>query len=574
MRLKIFFVTIILCFILLLYGLFYTQIVKGSYYQERSEDNRIVGVPLEAPRGKMFDRNGKTLVDNRISFDVAVVYKDAKNFAKLATFLSDILKVDCTHLMSALERAKERPFTPTVILEDIGKTNAIILEQKKIDYPGLMISTRPRRDYIYGEVASAFTGYLGMISEDELTRFRRYGYTIKDLIGRSGLEKKYDHYLRGVQGGMQLETDSLGRQKKMLYAKEPEVGKSLYLTIDIDLQSYCDEAMGKRKGSIIVMNPQNGEILAFISKPAFDPNIFVMPDKLKNVRDILKYIQGDYPPLNRGVSCAYPPGSIFKVVVGVAALETGRFSRDATLGCSGTFSLGKSVFRCWREKGHGAQVIVDAIKHSCNVFFYQLGLRAGVNDIFLYADKFGFGNPTGIDLPGEIRGLLPSIRWKRANKKEAWYPGDTVNYSIGQGFLLVTPIQVVRMMAAVANGGYLVAPYIVDKIDIVDIANPKLEKIEVSEEVLETIKNGLVKVVNDPRGTGMKARLKDVIIAGKTGTAQNPADKAHGWFSGFAPSENPKVCLVVFVEFGGKGGVEASKIAQGVFAKSRELGLL
>lgn len=574
MRIKIFHAVITISFILLLAGLFHTQIIEGAYYKKRSEDNRIVVIPIEAPRGKIFDRNGKVIVDNRISFDVSVIYKDAIDFRKLVLYLSDTLDVDKGALMSDMKRAKARPFAPTILLEDVGKTNAIILEQNRIDYPGLVISTRPRRNYLYGREVSAITGYLGKIREDELNKFKTYGYSVRDFIGRSGLEEQYDHYLRGVRGGMQVETDNRGRQTRVLHVKEPEPGRDLHLTIDIDLQKYCDEVMGRKNGAIIAMRPASGEILAFVSKPNFDANIFVTPTKGKEVMDVLNNAEGDYPLLNRGISCAYPPGSVFKVVIGISGLESGRLSVNDTFECPGYFTLGKKVYRCWYEKGHGTQMLEEAIKNSCNAFFYQAGLKIGPDNISQYAERFGFGKATGIDLPNETTGLLPSQRWKRAAKKEAWYPGDTVNFSIGQGYLLATPLQVVRMMAAIANGGYMVRPYLVSKIDDVSVAEPERIAMGISGDSLGVVKEGLIRVVNDPHGTGMKAKMEDVVVAGKTGTAQNPQGKAHGWFAAFAPAQDPKICLVVFVEFGGKGGVEASKIAKEVLTKSKELGLL
>lgn len=574
MRLKIFLAAIVISFVLLLTGLFYMQILKGKYYKNLSEQNRIVIVPLTAPRGKIYDRNKKLLVDNRVSFDASLIYGDAKDVGKLASFLSDVLKTDEKDLVSKMLNAKSRPFAPITMVEDIGRKNAIILEQYRIDYPGLIVTTKPKRNYIYQNTASDIIGYLGKISEEELSRFKRYGYRMTDLVGRAGVERRYNTYLRGTQGGMQVETDSLGRQKNILYIKEPQIGKHLHLTIDIDLQKYCDNLMAKKRGCIIAMDPKSGEVFAFVSKPNFNPSVFIRPGPNEEVKKILGSRNEDYPLLNRGISCAYPPGSIFKIVVAAAALDTGKFPSDGTFTCSGYYNLSKKIFRCWKEKGHGVQHIDEAIKNSCNVFFYQLGLKAGVENISLYAKKFGFGRPTYIDLPGEISGLVPTSQWKRLAKKEAWYGGDTVNYSIGQGYLLVTPIQVVCMMSAFANGGYLVRPYIVEEIDNIKISNPKIEKIDVSGDTLNLIRAGLKKVVNDPLGTGMKAKLEDILIAGKTGTAQNPEGKAHGWFSGFAPFDNPKICVIVFIEFGGKGGLEASIIARKVIEKSRGLGIL
>ncbi|MCK4464050.1 MAG: penicillin-binding protein 2, partial [Candidatus Omnitrophica bacterium] len=427
MRLKIFLAAIVISFASLLAGLFHMQILKGEYYKNLSEQNRIVIIPLTAPRGKIYDRNKKLLVDNRVSFDASLIYKDAKDVEKLASLLSGTLKIDKKDLVSKILKAKSRPFAPITIVKDIGRKNAIILEQYRIDYPGLIVTTKPKRDYIYGNVASGIVGYLGKISEGELGRFKTYGYRMTDLVGRSGLEKRYNNYLRGTQGGMQVEIDSFGRQKNILHIKEPQIGKHLYLTIDIDLQEHCDNLMAEKRGCIIAMNPKSGEVFAFLSKPNFNPSIFIKPGPNEEVRKILGSRSDDYPLLNRGISCAYPPGSIFKTVVAAAALDTGKFSFDETFTCNGYYNLSKKVFRCWKEKGHGTQHIDEAIKNSCNVFFYQLGLRVGVENISLYAKKFGFGKPTYIDLPGEISGLVPTPQWKRLTKKEAWYGGDTVN---------------------------------------------------------------------------------------------------------------------------------------------------
>lgn len=575
MRLKVYFSAIVISFVALSGGLFYTQIFKSGYYKDLSEQNRIVVIPLEAPRGKILDRNGKVIVDNRISFEVSIIYKDVRDIQKLAALISEKLNIETAQLFPKMLNAKKQPFAPTTIIEDIGRTDAIILEQYRIDYPGLIITTRPKRNYLYGNAASSITGYLGRINEEELSRLKTYGYVMTDLVGRSGLEKYYDGYLRGSRGGMQVETDALGRQKRILHIRNPEGGKPLYLTVNIDLQKYCDELMEGRRGSIICMNPQNGEIFAFVSKPNFDPSIFISPEKAEEVKEILDNVKGDYPLVNRGIQCTYPPGSIFKVVVASAALDTGKFSKDENFSCNGSFRLLNRTFRCWKPEGHGEQVIDEGLKNSCNVFFYQLGLKVGVDDISLYAKKLGFGRPTGVDLPEEVKGFVPTPQWKRQALKDGWYPGDTVNYSIGQGYLLVSPIQVISMMAAFANGGYLVTPYVVDRIDIVKVSEPRFESINLSDEAFNLVRSGLMKVVNDPRGTGMKAKLNDIVVAGKTGTAQTSEEgKTHGWFSGFAPFENSKVCVLVFDEFGGKGGFGASGIARQVLEKCRGMGLL
>lgn len=574
MRERAFLGVVFLAFATLILGLFYAQIIRGPYYSERAKMNSVVVIPLEAPRGKIMDRNNKIIVDNRTSYDLSIIYRQAIDVNKLVPFLTSKLNITRSAIFKALTQARERPFTPTVIAEDIGKENAVIIEQARVDYPGFRISTKPRREYKYGAATSALTGYLGMIREDELERYKIYGYRSSDWIGRSGLERKYDAYLRGTRGGMQIETDSRGRQKRVLSVREAVSGKSLYTTIDIDLQDYCDKIFGQRNGCIIIMNVENGQIYAYVSHPDFDPNIFVTKDSVSRVRSVLRNENRDFPLLDRVISCSYPPGSIFKLVVASAALDSGKCAPETSFTCGGVFNLGNTSFKCWKAEGHGVQNLYDAIQNSCNVFFYQLGLRAGVDLIALYAERLGFGKPTGIDLYGEISGVVPNPKWKLQHKKDSWYEGDTVNYSIGQGFLLATPMQVIRMVAAVANGGYLVKPYIVEKIDDVQTAGPRAEKINVRDRTLEVVKEGMFRVVNNPSGTGKYAKVPGVNISGKTGTAQNPKGKAHGWFAGFAPSGDPKIAVVVFVEYGGKGGLEASKIARSVFEKVMELRLL
>ncbi|MDD4202008.1 MAG: penicillin-binding protein 2 [Candidatus Omnitrophica bacterium] len=574
MRIKVLLGIIVSCFIFLFAGLFYVQIIKGADYKYKSENNRMILLPIEAPRGKIFDRNGRIIVDNRISFDVSVVYKNAKDSAAMINFLSDKLEVSKQFLREKMDEAKWQPYVPTLLLDDIGKDKAVFLEENSLDYPGLVISTRPRRFYPYHKYGASVIGYLGKINKDELSRYKHYGYTIRDYIGRSGIEREYDDYLRGHQGGMQVETDSVGRRKKTVSIKQAIKGKDIYLTIDIELEKYCDRLLGQRNGCIIVMAPDTGQIYALVSKPSYDPNIFVTNQEKAEVVNVLTNANGDYPLLNRAISCAYPPGSVFKIVVSLAALETMKITDKTYFNCSGSFSLGKASFKCWKKTGHGSQNIVEALTHSCNVFFYQAGVKIGVESIVHFAEELGFGKKTGIDIPGEIKGNLPSPSWKRKNIKEPWYLGDTVNLSIGQGFLLVTPIQLLRMVACVGNNGKMVTPYLVEKIEEVPVFNIEQQQLKVDEKNIKVIKDGLKRVVNDQNGTGMMAKVEQVVVSGKTGTAQNQTNVDHGWFSGFAPEKYPKVAVIVFVEYGGKGGYEASKIAQLVFEECIKVGLL
>ena len=554
-------------------GLFYLQVIRGSYYSEESRSNRIRLQTLEAPRGRIFDRNGTLLVGNRISFDVAAIPQELGD-KKEQTFtqLGKILGVSSNQIKETFNKNRLAPFAPTTIRRDIGKTTAIRLEEAKLDMPGIMLQTKPLRNYLYGNTASHVIGYLGLINREELTRLRNYGYERQDLKGRSGLEKSLDNYLKGREGGMQLEVNNRGRQLRMLGVKEPIPGKDIHLTIDIKLQQLIDDMFDSYRGVAIVMDVNTGEILSLVSKPNFNPKVFVDKSNPAEVRRLLK--SPDYPMVNRALNGKYPPGSVFKVVVAAAALEKKKASRGIHLNCKGSYVLGKSVFRCWKKKGHGGQNLTQAIKNSCNVFFYQLGRIAGADNITDFSRRFGYGAATGIDLEGEASGLVPGRVWKMMAKREGWYEGDTLNFSIGQGYLLVTPIQVARMMAAVANGGKLVTPYLVKKIDFLDTSSPEPRPIKISPETIDLITEGLYGVVNEKGGTGRKARVEGLLVAGKTGTAQAGNRGTHAWFSGFAPVKNPKICVLVFLEHGGKGGLNAAKMAGDIFTEVRNQGHL
>lgn len=572
MRVKALGVIIFILSVFLIFGLFYLQIIKGPFYQRLSTKNRIRLLHIEGPRGRIFDRNETLLVGNRISFDLAFIPQELKDQDDTLKHLSRKLKIPEEELKESLKHNFVTPFQPVTIVPDIGKEKMIALEEERLDLPGVIIETTPRRDYIYETAGAHIFGYLGQINSRELEKLRRYGYRMGDLIGRGGIERSYNNYLRGSHGGMQVEVDNMGYRVGILGIKEPHKGKDLYLTIDIELQKFIEGIFKDARGAACVIDPRNGEILSLVSSPSYDPNLFVTKKNSSTIREL--FTRRDYPMLNRVLQCEYPPGSVFKVVTASAALDKKRVTQDTVLSCKGSYLLGNKVFRCWREKGHGQQAMRQAIKNSCNVFFYQIGRMVGADDLARFAAKYGFGQPSGIDLQNEASGLIPNRMWKMLKKRKPWYEGETLNYAIGQGYLLVTPLQIVRMVAAVANGGYLVKPYLVKKIEEIDISRVEKRPLGISEETLKIIRDGLIGVVNDSRGTGRKAAVEGLVIAGKTGTAQTATDKTHAWFAGFAPAENPKVALVVFLEYGGKGGLGASKTAGQIFAELKDLGYL
>lgn len=560
-------------FILLFAALFYTQVVRSGYYSRLSKNNSIRVIPIDGPRGDIFDRNGTLLVTNRLCFDAAVIYQEMKEKGKIVGLLSGLPGISKDDIDRSLEASGRRPFTPLAVAEDIEKDEAIALEEASFDVDGLVIETRSRRHYVYGESGCHVFGYLGEVTEEELEGLREFGYRPGDLVGRSGLERYYDRYLTGVDGGTQIEVDSRGRQTRVLGLKEPSSGKDLHLTIDVRLQEKCDKLLGGKRGAIIAMDPNSGEILALASHPAFDPNTFIRPSASNERLRLLKDAKGR-PLVDRAISGMYPPGSVFKVVIAAAALESMKISDRTQVLCTGSYPLGTAKFNCWKEGGHGLQNLTDALMNSCNVFFYNAGRNAGVDAIEYYAKLFGFGRPSGIDLPDEARGIVPGRLWKRLHRNDAWYEGDTMNYSIGQGYLLVTPIQILDMMAAVANNGYSVKPFIVKRIGAKYVLRPKPTKIPVKANTIRKIREGLLKTVNDEKGTGRRARVDGALVAGKTGTAQNPQGATHAWFSGFAPFDDPKICVVVFLEHGGKGGSEPSEIASAIFQEAKAGGYI
>lgn len=574
MKVKFISAVISALFVILVIGLAYTQILKNKKYLVLSQTNRVRLIPLESQRGRFFDRNGILLVGNRPSFDVVVIPQELNNSVKTLSRAGEILDMSPKEVFKKVEKNYIAPFAPIPIKEDIDKNTAVILEEEAIDLPGIMVRVVPKREYRFKDVGSHIFGYLGEINKEELGRLRGYGYQLRDLIGKAGLEKNYDNYLRGEEGGMQLEVNNKGYFVRSLGKREAGFGKDIVLTIDARLQRFIDNLFSNsgKSGACVVMNPYTGEILSLVSKPDFNPNLFVSNEKNEEIINLLS--QPNYPMLNRAISALYPPGSVFKPVIAAAGLETKKINSQSTFFCGGKYILGRKAFKCWDEDGHGTQDITDGLKNSCNVFFYQLGRVVGVDDISSFAVRFGYGAPTGIDLPEEGAGLVPNRLWKRLFKKEVWVEGDTVNFAIGQGYLLVTPIQVLRMMAAIANGGSLVQPYIVKKIEGVEVATVRSRHIGISKSTLDVVKAGLRRVVEDESGTGRRVRVEGLSIAGKTGTAQNPKGPSHAWFSGFSPIENPKIALVVFIEHGGKGGMEGSEFAAQIFKKARQIGLL
>ncbi|MFH1478866.1 MAG: penicillin-binding protein 2 [Candidatus Omnitrophota bacterium] len=540
MRLRIIYLSFISLFIFLVGCLFYLQIIKGPIYREMSYRNSIRLLNVPATRGIIYDRLGRVLAEDSLSFGVFIIPQEAADIDGVILKISKLLDVKESLLKRNYKRNYIAPFAPCEIIKGISKKDAIIIEELKLDMKGVLVKEIPLRNYPFKEAFSHVVGYVGEIDKEELEIFGEYGYAAKDLLGKNGVEKIANHVLRGKSGGMQVQVDNKGHQVEVLSHKKARKGKDVTLTLDSSLQSFIWDLMKDEKGAAIVMDPNNGEVLALVSVPSYDPN-----ESLGNIlRDV------DAPLINRAIMGQYSPGSLFKLVIALAGLESGVINFETTFECHGKIDMGGSLFHCWNRDGHGPMNIKNAITQSCNVYFYNLGLRLGLEKILEYAVQFGFGKETGIELSGEEKGFLPTRPWKRTAYGMRWFAGDTLNLSIGQGYLLITPMQLARFISSIANGGELVQPHVIKSGDL-----NMPSKLRIRKENIDIVKKGMRGVVEGEHGTGHQAWSEKISIAGKTGTSQTgDGTRTHAWFGGFAPIDNPEISFVVFLEHGGSGG--------------------
>ncbi|MBF0254329.1 MAG: penicillin-binding protein 2 [Candidatus Omnitrophica bacterium] len=566
--------TMSLCFVVLAAHLFKMQVLDHAHYLAQSESNRIRPVILEAPRGLIYDRRGEELVTNRLNFDCYIIPAEAGEYLRDAlVMLSGILGTPEAELRQVYEKRKDRSDRAVLLAEDITKERAIRIEEEASRISGVFVKTRPVRDYLLGPSAAHVIGYIGAIGSDEYRQMRDYGYILRDWVGRDGVERSYDSYLRGRHGASQFESDSRGRLLRVLSIREREQGHAVTLTIDARLQKELYKLLDGHRGAAAVMELENGGLLALASAPSYDPNIFVRPaENRKRIREVLS--DRKRPLSDRAIGAEYPPGSTFKIVTSTAALASGSISGGTQFFCTGVFYIGNFKFPCWKHSGHGIQDVRDALAHSCNVFFYQAGLKSGVERLSRMARKFGLGEATDIDLPYEKDGLVPDAGWKKRVMHEKWYTGETAHLAIGQGFLLATPLQMLRAAAVVATGGKVLRPYVVSRIDRVEISPRKSRHFSVDEGTLALVREGLARAVGSDSGTGQNARVEGLKICGKTGTAQVARQEDHAWFVGYAPERDPKAAVVVFLENGGHGGGDGARIAGELFRSMKAKGYL
>ncbi len=526
------------------------QVVQGQKFRTLSDKNCIRLIPQAGARGRILDRQGRVIVDNKLAYDCLLLPEDLNGQDEMLLGVSEVLESSPQALKEALRRGYIASSVPVTVARNIDMRKAIALEELKNDLPGLIIQPRPMRAYPYGGLASHILGYVSEIDRWRLTKLADYGYKTKDLVGFGGVEEKYDYYLRQEEGGLSVEVDHRGRLVRTLGFRPPHNGQDMRLTVDLGIQKIIDEEMALKKGCVILMDPYSGEIIGMASGPHFDPSLFVE----KNSMAVSAFFNDpDSPFVNRAIAGTYPPGSVFKLVLATAGLETNKLNLNTSFVCSGSVQVGRKKFLCWDT--HGTQNLIKAIAQSCNSFFYRTGLLLGAQTICDFALKLGFAKPTSFELPQEAAGFIPSPLWRKINKFKNWYDGDTANISIGQGEVLVTPLQITRMMAVFANGGYLVTPYIVLSIGEKDISvyHKKAVRLPFKTENLEYIRQGLKEVVSLPSGTGNVLSGLPLSISGKTGTAQTGTGASHAWFVGFFPTHRPKYVMCVFLEKGGPG---------------------
>ncbi len=572
-----------LCFAIIL-RLFFLQIIKGDYLFSLSEKNRIRIKRIPPLRGNIYDGNGKILAHNIPGFSLYIdredVIKSKENIYDVIKFISKLTGKDFQALRRNYDKYRTLPsYIPVKLILNLDWQSFSRIESYSFFLPGVYVDFDPVRDYPFKEFASSVVGY---VLEADKSDIRKYKALMPgDYTGKSGIEKEYNKLLIGKSGKKIVEADARGMELKVISEKPPEQGYDIILNIREDLQKKAYELLNGRAGAVVAMNPDNGEIYCFVSSPSFDPNLFAKGISRKKWQSLL---QNPLHPLsNRVLSGLYPPGSTFKVVTAVSGLMNNAVKVSDKITCTGVYTLGNTQYRCWKKYGHGDIAIVRAIKESCDIFFYNLGVKIGIDSIYKTGSLFNLGFKTGIDLPGEKKGLLPSKEWKFKTFNTNWYPGETPPVAIGQGYTLVTPLQILVLYSAIANGGTVYQPEVVNRIvdskgRIVKKFLPTvLRRINIPKRVLEPVKEGLREVVNELHGTAYSQRIEGFEYSGKTGTAQVRKigekrekdikkipynERDHAWFAAFAPSKNPVFAIVVLVEHAGHGGSVAAPIAK------------
>jgi penicillin-binding protein 2 len=569
-------------FAVLIVRLFYLQIIEGEEFRRLSENQSIRLQSIEPPRGLIFDRNGVLLVDNFPSFDLNITLKDAEPLEYTLEKLAQYINIPPVRLMAKLEAAKGIPSYRSILLKpDIERDELAAVEAHMFELPGIDIQVRQKRYYISKQSAAHLIGYLGEINSAELKKRKKEGYRTGDLIGKFGVERSLETFLRGKRGGRQVEVNARGQVIRILKTVRAEPGQNIYLSIDQKLQKKAESLIDGAAAAAVAVVPNTGQILAMASSPSFDPNAFVGGISHGEWNEI---ISNPFRPMeNKVIQGEYPPASTYKIVAAAAGLEEKVINRHTSFYCPGYLRYGDRVFRCWKKTGHGTCNVVRALAVSCDVFFYQVGQRLGVDRLAKYAKAFGLGSPAGIDIQHEARGLVPSSEWKEKRLGAPWHKGETLSVAIGQGYNLATPLQMAMLISAVANGGTLYKPQILKKAEtaegeiLYDGQPEKIGTLPVSSQNMDIVRKGLWEVVNGASGTARVSHIEGIQMFGKTGTAQviSRSDtvrkrgkslhlKAHAWFVAYAgwTADDPKIAVAVIVEHGEHGSGTASPVAR------------
>jgi penicillin-binding protein 2 len=572
-RLGVIALLILVAFSVLVSRLWRLQVREGENLRALSENNRLRLKRTPPLRGIVYDRKGRVLVDNRPSFDVVLVPEDTPDMKATLHALSLHLRDGVSLPGDTLPRNPRRPsYEGMVVAKDIAWPTLVAVESHQLEIPGVSVEIGTKRRYPSEGLAAHLLGYVGEINSQEMTLFPRY--RLGDLIGKFGIERKWEADLRGRGGGQQIEVDAAGKRLRVLGEVEARAGQSLVLTVDQELQQKAEAALEGRAGAIVVLGVQTGEVLAMVNRPTFDPNVFARGIKADEWRNLIE--DPLHPLNNRAIQGQYPPGSTFKVIVAAAALEKGVITPSTRFFCPGGLPFGGRVFRCWKKGGHGSVDLRQAITQSCDVYFYQVGQRLGINAIADYARRFGLGKPLGIALDHEAAGVIPDPTWKKQVLNAPWYAGETLSVVIGQGYVTATPLQMAVVAATLANGGTVYRPQVVKRVindagEIIrDYAPEVINRIGLKPQTVQLVRDGMRDVVNSSTGTGKKAQLPDVLVAGKTGTSQVIAGtrgkgkvlprqyRDHAWFIAFAPADAPEVAVACLIEHAGEGGGAAA----------------
>ena len=588
-RAKLVFFVVAVFFIFLILNFWKVQVLDHEDYWQKSEANRMREIALPYQRGLISDRQGIILANNRGSFRVSLIRENCDDYDKSCRKISRLLGIEESVLKERIRRYESLPlFKPIVIKENLEFEEVAMIEARKLELPELILQSEPKRFYPFKNLAAHVIGYLQELSPEEMKTEIFGGRRLGELVGKTGIEKQYETALVGGHGQLVEVVDSLGRGKEEVLRQEPQKGEDLTLTLDFDLQQEAEKLLEGREGAIIVMDVKTGEILALASYPNFDPNRFINRFTSEEWLDLVN--SPEFPLENRAIRGLYSPGSVFKLTVAVGSLDLGIANEETTFVCRGETRIYNHPFSCWREEGHGKIAFLEAIKDSCNIYFYNLGKEMGIDEISRYARMLGFGAATGIDLPGEKSGLVPDPQWKIKARNEPWQKGETISVSIGQSFMLVTPIQVASHTALIANRGGRVTPHLFKSLtengkereSVFDL--PRMQTVNVEPSVFDQVIQGMWEAVNN-QGTGWAARVSDFDVCGKTGSTQVISEdkleerleketeeeeeeeevKTHSWFTGFAPRENPEIAVTVLVEYGGMGGETAAPLARRLF---------